>query len=1031
MRLQIEGGEAGARNEAALADENEENEDSESEECESEVDRQQAPAQDPSSLPAFTIAANAENFQWGAKNGKETASKIAEIYERVVYWRPNLFELPSGRLGKMFVDETARLFESITQGNPLERVAFKAIAIMAHMILQKTHRNMKAKEIKETFEARMKRWQEGDMGKLFDDANAIQEELTESFKSMESSTLSKTFASLIFRGKINAAIRLLKLNAKQNGVLKLDDQVIETLKSKHPERQHAPTEVLLKGPCPQVNSVIFEAVSGVEIRKASRSGKGAAGVSGGDAAHWQRMLHSFGDRSVRCCDAMASFAKRLCAEYMDPDVLEAFLANRLLPLGKEDNGVRPIGIGEIFRRIIGKAINKVLKKKVMKATGTYNMCAGQAAGIEAIIHHMIDLFGGEEVEGLLMIDADNAFNRLNRTVAMLNIRYTCPAYAKVLINCYRAATRLFVEGGTELESQEGTTQGCPFAMLMYAIALMPLLKQLRDPPDPPVPPSDPPDPPVPPPYPFPQQAWYADDSQAAGKLESMRRWWDAIVLNGPKYGYHPKPSKTILIVKDAHMERAKEVFKNTEIKIMPGGARDEENGHRDLGAAIGSSAFVQKSMSATVGEWVRELETLTRIAQTQPHAAHAAFTFGLQTRWVFLQRTMASLPGLLKPLEKAIRDRFIPVLLGDPRLSLSNYKRELFALPPREGGLGILNPVEVASTHYANSRMLTRVLREKLERGEFEYDLDPAAISKTRNELKKARREAAAEAADRLYDRTKGINSRRMIEYNRRKGSGAIFTTIPLSRYGFSIKCKEDYRDILRLRYRLPIPDLPQKCVCGEDYSLDHSQVCQTGGFIHMRHDESKNLFASLCSQVFNDVEVEPKLLPLSGEQMRLKSAKTADDARSDVRVRGFFKRQQSAFFEFRGCHPLAQSYIKKDPEALFESVRKTRAREYKQRISDVDCGSFTAMVFTSTGAVGPCMDRAIKSLSFRLADKSKEAPSHVIGIVRARFAFANARSALICLRGSRNRWSSGRSFTEILEDPAEIVFRNAGLDRD
>ena len=38
-----------------------------------------------------------------------------------------------------------------------------------------------------------------------------------------------------------------------------------------------------------------------------------------------------------------------------------------------------------------------------------------------------------------MIDADNAFNRLNRTVAMLNIRYTCPAYAKVLINCYRAA----------------------------------------------------------------------------------------------------------------------------------------------------------------------------------------------------------------------------------------------------------------------------------------------------------------------------------------------------------------------------------------------------------------------------------------------------------------------------------------------------------------------------------------------------------------------------------------------------------------
>ena len=44
-------------------------------------------------------------FLLNDENGKETALKIAEIYERVVYWRPNLFELPSGRLGKMFGDE--------------------------------------------------------------------------------------------------------------------------------------------------------------------------------------------------------------------------------------------------------------------------------------------------------------------------------------------------------------------------------------------------------------------------------------------------------------------------------------------------------------------------------------------------------------------------------------------------------------------------------------------------------------------------------------------------------------------------------------------------------------------------------------------------------------------------------------------------------------------------------------------------------------------------------------------------------------
>ena len=67
---------------------------------------------------------------------------------------------------------------------------------------------------------------------------------------------------------------------------------------------------------------------------------------------------------------------------------------------------------------------------------------------------------------------------------------------------------------------------------------------------------------------------------------------------------------------------------------------------------------------------------------------------------------------------------------------------------------------------------------------------------------KKARHDAAKEAADELAKNT-SHSEKKLMEYNRRKGAGAIFTTIPLERYGFDIKCKEDYRDILRLRYRL------------------------------------------------------------------------------------------------------------------------------------------------------------------------------------------------------------------------------------
>ena len=46
-------------------------------------------------------------------------------------------------------------------------------------------------------------------------------------------------------------------------------------------------------------------------------------------------------------------ARRLCTEFIDPRGIEALLANRLIPLDKEEGAVRPIGVREVLRRIIG------------------------------------------------------------------------------------------------------------------------------------------------------------------------------------------------------------------------------------------------------------------------------------------------------------------------------------------------------------------------------------------------------------------------------------------------------------------------------------------------------------------------------------------------------------------------------------------------------------------------------------------------------------------------------------------------------
>ena len=54
------------------------------------------------------------------------------------------------------------------------------------------------------------------------------------------------------------------------------------------------------------------------------------------------------------------------------------------------------------------------------------------------------------------------------------------------------------------------------------------------------------------------QAWYADDGTGLGKLQQLREWWRRVSTIGPRYGYYANAKKTVLVVKAAHVEKAKQ-----------------------------------------------------------------------------------------------------------------------------------------------------------------------------------------------------------------------------------------------------------------------------------------------------------------------------------------------------------------------------------------------------------------------------------------------------------------------------------------
>ena len=117
------------------------------------------------------------------------------------------------------------------------------------------------------------------------------------------------------------------------------------------------------------------------------------------------------------------------------------------------------------------------------------------------------------------------------------------------------------------------------------------------------------------------QVWYADDAAASGSLTSLRVWWDYLTSAGPAFGYFGNAKKTWLVMKDTHLENARNIFQDTQVNIT-------SDGRAYLGSAIGSDEFTNSFVIEKVQQWKKELTQLVDVARVQPHVAFAAYTHG-------------------------------------------------------------------------------------------------------------------------------------------------------------------------------------------------------------------------------------------------------------------------------------------------------------------------------------------------------------------------------------------------------------------
>jgi hypothetical protein len=104
---------------------------------------------------------------------------------------------------------------------------------------------------------------------------------------------------------------------------------------------------------------------------------------------------------------------------------------------------------------------------------------------------------------------------------------------------------------------------------------------------------------------------------------------------------------------------------------------------------------------------------------------------------------------------------------------------------------------------------------------------------------------------------------------------------------------------------------------------------------------------------------------------------------------------QSTAFFYVRVCHPNADSYKDLELRQVYKIHENEKKRLYARRVLEIEQGTFTPLVFTTTGGC---------RLAELVAIKKGEDYATTMSWIRTRTSFTLLRSALTCLRSSRAR---------------------------
>jgi len=215
----------------------------------------------------------------------------------------------------------------------------------------------------------------------------------------------------------------------------------------------------------QITSRVVPSIAAA-LRDAKRGG--AAGLTGMRAERLKILLHD-----QPALELLAYAATRLANAQVPADVVPGLALARLTALSKPDGGVRGIATGDVFRRLVSRALAKGWAATFDRATRPYQFALQTRAGTDALAAHVRVALDQDPNQVLVSLDGRSAYDSISRASFLTALKSAAPELLPFVRLFYgRPSTYCWWDDSghcRDIARGEGCEQGDPLAPALFAL----------------------------------------------------------------------------------------------------------------------------------------------------------------------------------------------------------------------------------------------------------------------------------------------------------------------------------------------------------------------------------------------------------------------------------------------------------------------------------------------------------------------------------------------------------------------------------